>query len=136
MPWPTTPVKRACYAEDITVWASGPKFPLLESMINIYLREVGVCLKESSLLISVPKSTVMLFTPDKHPFQMHPNITLEDTQLPLERSPKILGVIMDPSLSFHKHCSYVSDRIDKRNNLLKALVGSSWGQEKDTTDAL
>ena len=51
MPWPTTPVKRACYAEDITAWASGPKFPLLESMINIYLREVGICLKESSLLI-------------------------------------------------------------------------------------
>ena len=133
MPWPTTPVKRACY---ITVWASGPKFPLLESMINSYLREVGVYLKESSLLISAPKSTVMLFTLDKHQFQMHPNITLEDTQLPLERSPKILGVIMDPSLSFHKHCSYVSDRIDKINTLLKALVGSSWGQEKDTTDVL
>ena len=38
---------------------------------------------------------------------------------------------MDPSLSFHKHC-YVSDRIDKRNNMLKALAGSSWGQEKET----
>ena len=63
---------------------------------------------------------------------MHPDITLEDTQLPLERSPKILGVIMDPSLSFHKHCNYVSDRIDKRNNMMKALAGSSWGQEKET----
>ena len=136
MSWPTTPVKRACYAEDITVWASGPKFPLLESMINSYLRKIYIYLQKNSLLISTPKSTIMLFTPNKHPFQMHPNITLEDTQLPLEHSPKILGVIMDPSLSFHKHCSYVSDRIDKRNNLLKALVGSSWGQEKDTTDAL
>ena len=40
---------------------------------------------------------------------------------------------MDPSSSFHKHCNYVSDRIDKRNNMLKALAGSSWGQEKETT---
>ena len=39
---------------------------------------------------------------------------------------------MDPSLSLHNHCSYVSDRIDKRNHLLKALAGSSWGQEKGT----
>ena len=39
---------------------------------------------------------------------------------------------MDPSLSFHKHCNYVSDRIDKRNNILKALAGSSWGQDKET----
>ena len=39
---------------------------------------------------------------------------------------------MDPSLSFHRHCNYVSDRIDKRNNMLKALAGSSWGQDKET----
>ena len=132
MPRPTPPVKRVCYADDITVWASGPKIPQLESMINKYLRDVSIYLKDNSLLISAPKSTVTLFTPDKHQFQTHPNITLEDTQLPLECSPKILGVIMDTSLSFHKHCNYVSERIDKGNNMLKALAGSSWGQEKET----
>ena len=132
MPRPTPPVKRVCYADDITVWATGPKIPQLESMINNYLRDVSIYLKDNSLLISAPKSTVTLFTPDKHQFQMHPDIILEDTQLPLERSPKILGVIMDPSISFHKHCGYVSDRIDKRNNMLKALAGSSWGQDKET----
>ena len=63
---------------------------------------------------------------------MHPDITLEDAQLSLERSPKILEVIMDTSLSFHKHYNYVTDRIDKKNNMLKALAGSSWGQEKET----
>ena len=129
---PTSPVKRVCYADDITVWASGPKILQLESMINSYLRDVSIYLKDNSLLISVPKSMVTLFIPDKHQFQTHPDITLDDTHLPLERHPKILGVIMDPSLSFHKHCNYVSDRIDKRNNMLKALVGSSWIQEKET----
>ena len=132
MPRPTPPVKRVCYADDITVWATGPKIPQLESMINNYLRDVSIYLKDNSLLISAPKSTVTLFTPDKHQFQMHPDIILEATQLPLERSPKILGVIMDPSISFHKHCNYVADRIDKRNNMLKALAGSSWGQNKET----
>ena len=107
MPWPTPPVKRVCYADDITIWATGPKIPQLESMINNYLREVSIYLKDNSLLISAPKSTVTLFTPDKHQFQIHADITLEDTQLPLERSPKIMGVIMDLSISFHKHCNYV-----------------------------
>ena len=101
-------------------------------MINSYLRDVSIYLKDNSLLISAPKSTITLFTPDRPQFQMHPVITLEETQLPLERSPKILGVIMDPSLSFHRHCNYVSDRIDKRNNMLKALAGSSWGQDTET----
>ena len=132
MPKPTPPVKRVCYADDSTVWATGSKIPQLESMINSYLRDVSIYLKDNWLLISAPKSTVTLFTPDKCQFQMHPVITLEDTQLPLEHSPKILGMIMNPSLSFHRHCNYVSDRIDKINNMLKALVGSYWGQDKDT----
>ena len=101
-------------------------------MINSFLRDIGIYLKENSLLISAPKSTVTLFTQDTQQFQIHSKMTLEATQLPLEHSPKILGVIMDPSLSFHKHYNYVTDRIDKRNNMLKALAGSSWGQDKDT----
>ena len=40
-------------------------------------------------------SHATLFTPDKHQFQTHPDITLENTQLPLECSPEILGVIME-----------------------------------------
>ena len=100
-------------------------------MINSYLTEVSIYLKENSLLISAPKSPVTLFTPDTHQFQMHPNITLEYPHLPIERSPNILGVIMDPS-SFHKNCNYVTNRIDKRNIMLKALAGSSWGQDKET----
>ena len=39
---------------------------------------------------------------------------------------------MDPSISFHKHSNDVSDRIDKRHNMLKALAVSSWGQDKET----
>ena len=34
MPWPTEPVKRICYADDITVWASGVKIPELEHKIK------------------------------------------------------------------------------------------------------
>ena len=132
MPRLTPPVKKVCYADDITVWANGSKIPQLESMINNYLRDVSIYLKDNSLLIYALKSTVTLFTPDKHQFQMHPDITPEDTQLPLERSPEILGVIMDPSTSFHKHCNYVLDRIDKINNMLKALARSSWEQDKET----
>ena len=47
-------------------------------------------------------------------------------------SSKILGEIMDPFLSFHKHCNNVTDRINKRNNMLNLLAGSSWGQDNDT----
>ena len=41
MPRPTEPVKGICYADDITVWASGVNIPELEHKINGYLTEMS-----------------------------------------------------------------------------------------------
>ena len=127
---PTEPVKRVCYTDDITVWASGVQIPILEQQINSYLEEMSIFLKDNSLLISAPKSTVTLFTPDPFQARFHPKIAIADAILPLERTPKILGVLLDTSFSLHHHCEYVANRVSKRNNILKALAGTSWRQQK------
>ena len=132
MPRPTEPVKRVCYADDITVWATGIKIPDLENSVNRYLEEIIAYLKDNSLLISAPKSTVTLFTPDLYQAKTHPRILIEDSQLPLVKCPKILGVHLDTSLSFNKHSGYVAERVSSRNNILKALANTSWGQQKET----
>ena len=99
MPRPTYPVKRICYADDISVWASGAKIPELEVKINDYLKEISEFLKPNSLLISAPKSTVTLFTPETKQAKYHPDIKIAGSQLPLNRSPKILEVHLDTSLT-------------------------------------
>ena len=40
MPRLTEPVKRICYADDITVWAWGVNIPELEHKVNTYLLEM------------------------------------------------------------------------------------------------
>ena len=132
MPRPMEPVKRVCYADDITVWASGVQIPVLEQQINSYLEEMSTFLKVNSLLIPAPKSTVTLFTPDPSQARFHLKITIADAILLLERTPNILGVILDTSFAFHHHCEYVANSVSKRNNILKALAGTSWGQQKET----
>ena len=131
MPRPTESVKRICYADDLTVWATGVKIPDLEDIRNSYLEEIIAYLKENSLLISAPKSTVTLFIPDPHQAKTHPRILIEDSQLPLVQCPNILRVYLDTSLSFNKHSGYVAERVSSRNNILKALAGTSWGQQKE-----
>ena len=41
MPRPPEPVKRICYADDITVWASGVQISELEHKVNTYLMEMS-----------------------------------------------------------------------------------------------
>ena len=132
MPIPTEPVKRVCYADDLTVWASGVNIPVLEVSINNYLEEITAYLKDNSLLISAPKSSVTLLIPDTHQAKIHPRIFIENSHLPLVKCPRILGVYLDTSLSFNKHSQYVAERISGRNNILKTLADTSWGQQKET----
>ena len=132
MPKPTESIRRVCYADGITVWASGVQIPVLEQRINSYLEEMSTFLKVNSLLISTPKSTVTLFTPDPFQVRIHSKIAIADAILPQERTPKILGVLLDTSFAFHHHCKNVAKRVSKRNNILKALAGTSWRQQKET----
>ena len=132
MPRPTEAVKRICYADDITVWASGVKIQELEHKNNAYLTEMSCSLRDNSLLISAPKSTVTLFIPDPKQSNTHPKIKISDAELPLVRNPKLLGVYLDTLFSFNTLCVQVANRISKRNNVLKALTGTNWGQQKET----
>ena len=104
----------------------------MKDSLNSYLEEIPAYLKDNSLLISAPKSSVTLFTPDTHQAKTHPRILIEDSRLPLVQCPKILGVHMDTSLSFNKHSSHVAERVSGRNNILMALAAASWGQQKET----
>ena len=89
-------------------------------------------MKYKSLLISVPKSTVTLFSPDSHQDKSHPRILTEDLQLPLVQCPNILGVYLGTTISFNKHSGYVVKRVSSRNNILNALAGTPWGQQMET----
>ena len=96
MPIPTEPVKRVCYADDLTVWASGVNIPDLEVSINNYLEEITAYLKDNSLLISAPKSSVTLLTPDTHQAKIHPRIFIENSHLPLVNAQGYWGSIWTP----------------------------------------
>ena len=132
MPRQTESVKRVCYADDLTVWATGVNIPDLEDSLNSYLEEITAYLKDNSLLISDPKSSVTLCSPDPHQAKTHLRILIEDSQLQLVQCPNILGVSLDTSLLFNKHRGYIAERVSSRNNILKALAGTSWGQQKET----
>ena len=87
---------------------------------------------ERGLVISAPKSTITLFTPDTHQSHTRPDVSLRNTPLPLERNPRILGVTLDPHFTFGPHVSSIIKRATPRANILRALTGTGWGQQKET----
>ena len=64
LPRPTDPIMRICYADDITVRDSGVRISEQDLNVNTYLTEMSRSLRANSPLISAPKSSVTLFTPE------------------------------------------------------------------------
>ena len=84
--------------------------------------------EERGLSLSATKSSV---TPDKwHQSHLHPSVTLGNH--PLQRNPKILDVTFIPHLYFHKHAEDLHSRSAPRLNLIRALAGTTWGQQVET----
>ena len=90
----------------------------------------GTGAQDQRLPDSSPCST--LFTPDPKQANTHPKIKISDAEIPLVRNPKLLGVYLDTFFSFSTHCVQVANIVSKRNNVLKALAGTNWGQQKET----
>ena len=78
------------------------------------------------------KSTVALFMPDTHEHHLHLQPKLADQVLPLEKKPKVLEVTLDTHITFTQHCNNIAVIVPQRNNVLKALAGSTWGCDKET----
>ena len=82
--------------------------------------------------IAPQKSTVMLFKPSAHKYNYHPQVSIDNSFLPLVQNPKILGVTFDPLFTFSPHLREVAKGATQRNKVIKALAGTSWGQDQET----
>ena len=82
--------------------------------------------------ISPSKSSVTLFSPSTHEHKYHPQVFINGVLLPLSQNPKLLGVTLDPLFTFSPHVCAVAKKARERIKVLKALSGTSWGQDKET----
>ena len=132
IPLPPAGIHLFSYADDCSIVTSGPKIPPLCKKLNTYLHTLNQFFLERNLKISPSKSTATIFTTCTQEMSVNLPIVINGDQVPTVKNPKILGCHLDPLLNFNAHAKYVQDRVAKRNNVLKALAGTSCGKDKET----
>ena len=120
------------YADDFTAAASDKNVQEATRVMAEHATHVEAWAGERALQVSAQKSTVTLFTSERQQGRLHPLIPLGGSSLPLEQYPKILGVTFDPHFFFHKHVEALEKKAKQKLSLLKALTGTTWGQQKET----
>jgi hypothetical protein len=132
LPLPPNGIRIIQYADDISIYCFGPRINPLCDKINKYITQVTNYLEERELLISPEKSTVTLFSPDPAEFKVKPDIKIKNKSIRLDQTPKLLGITFNTMHTFSFHIKNTIAKCNSKINVLKALAGTSWGQDKET----
>ena len=119
------------YADDVTLSSSHEKIKTAETNAQTYLDETVTWIEDNNLLLA-DKTQATLLTPDPAEYNYVLNLKIKGESLETTKNPKILGLTFDPKLTFAEHVKNTEDTSKKALKLVKALSGTTWGQQKET----
>ena len=128
-PTPQAPVKLTTSADDITITSTHTDINIAKANIQSYLHEIHTWTRTNNLILNPEKTTCNLFTPDPAEYSTQLELQLENITLPMNINPKLLGLTLDPKLTYNKHIKITTTKARKRIQILKALT-SQHGETK------
>ena len=100
--------------------------------LNDHLTTLHAFFTDYNLTVSTAKTTITLLTPHTAQANFHPQVMYNNTLLPLNKTPKLLGLTHDTMFCLGPHIRETASRTQQRNSILKALAGIDWGCDKET----
>ena len=64
--------------------------------------------------------------------QSNLDLKINNTALPMATHPKVLGLALDPKLTYSTHINNISVQAHQPLQLIKALTSTGWGKQKET----
>ena len=86
-------------------------------------------MKSLTLLLNPDKTTYTLFTPDP---AEHLDLTINNKALPVATHPKVMGLTLEPKLTYSTHIHNISAQAHTPLQIIKALTATGWRKQKET----
>ena len=90
---------------------------------NTYIK-VFAWTKQNNLLLNPGKTTCTLFAPDPAEYASNLDLTINNKTLPMATHPKVLGLILDPKLTYSRHIHNISVQAHKPLQIIKTLTAT------------
>ena len=130
IPPPRAPVQVMVYADGITVTSA--RAGVANRCIRPCLHYVLAWTKQNGLTLSPDKTTCTLFTPDPAECKGNLNLGINNTVLRMAMHPGVLGLTLDPKLTYSIHIHSISVQAHKPLQMIRALTAAGWGKQKGT----
>jgi len=106
------------FADDTTIYATGPSLTDIVSIIQSEIILISQWLKNNRLSLNVAKTNYMIMT-NKKAYDMS-NIQIKIDDIPVEcvTETKFLGVVLDNQMTFQSHINQVANKLSKGIGIL------------------
>ena len=131
IPLPPDPVELTTYADDITITVPHTDINIEKANIQPYLQDILKWTKDNDLLLNTDK-TACILTPDRAEYNTQLGLQIDNTTLPMTTHPIILGLTLDPKLTYNRHIDLAATKARKTINILKVLTSTKWGKHNET----
>ena len=130
-------ISSSLFADDLSLISKGRSVKECEEKMQPALDALETWAKTNKMEISITpdekSKTVSCFYTKNYRSESNnkvtPKLKLNGINIFHSLAPKFLGVTIDQTLTFNQHATEKSKAMGKRNNILKALSGRSWGQK-------
>ena len=100
---PPNDIQITTYVNNIIITTSHTKHRKAQQLIQPYLQEIYEWATANNVHINTDKITTTLFTPDPAECGTTLSLKLNNQTLTTAKYPKILGITLDPKLTFSQH---------------------------------
>jgi hypothetical protein len=120
------------FADDLALTSQEKSFEAVETGLGEGLAVLSSYYKDNHLKPNPTKTQVCAFHLKNSQASRELNIIWEDCRLDHTFSPRYLGVTLDRSLTFKKHCLNTKQKVAARNNVIRRITGTTWGATPHT----
>ena len=120
------------YAYDITITSTYTSTSTAKKYIRPYLHNNCAWTKQNNFTLNAYKPTCTLFTQDHAEYKSNLDQKINNKALPMATHPKVLGLTLDPELTYSTHIHNISVHAHKPLQIINVLTATGWGKQKDT----
>ena len=113
------------YADDITITYTHTSTSAAKKNIQPYQHKVFAWTKQNNL--NSDKTTCTLFTTDPAEYTSNLDLIINNKAPPMATHPKVLGLTLDPKLTYSTHIHNISVQSHTPLQIIKALTATGWG---------
>ena len=87
--------------------------------------------EQNNLSLNPDKTTCTLFTPVPAEYKSNLDLKINNTALRMAMHPKVLGLTLDPKLTYSTHFHTISVQVHKPLQMINAFTATGWGKQKE-----